>query len=243
MNDNTLILIVLLVAANLILITVVVIRSMLRRDRKRSSGSSDGAVMRRSLSAGVSSPIAPMPGSFPTTSRTDSLTGLLTANEWNRMVADEDARVNRYGHPATVVIIELDGLDRLVAVLGREVGDRVLPALADALSRNARGSDHQARLGATRFGIMLPETGEIEAINYVERVREACDLWLEASAIALHLSIGWASPGPDMSLAGAVARAHERMFAEQRRAMRLANDIAPDGPSPVPDVGGSPSLA
>ena len=117
--------------------------------------------------------------------------------EWNRIVADEDARVNRYRHPATVVIIELDGFDRLVADLGPEAGDRVLPALADTLSRNARGADHLARLGPTRFGILLPETDEIEAINYVERVREACDLWLESGAIALHLldRLGESRPG------------------------------------------------
>jgi diguanylate cyclase (GGDEF)-like protein len=243
MNDNIVTLVVLLVAVNLILITVAVIRAMLRKDRNRSDAYYDGAVMRRPLAAGVSSPISPPLGSELTSSRTDSLTGLLVVKEWNRIVADEDARVNRYRHPATVVIIELDGFDRLVANLGPDAGDRVLPALADTLSRNARGADHLARIGSTRFGILLPETDEVVAINYIERVREACDLWLESGAIALHLSIGWASPGPDSSLAVAVARAQERMFAEQRRALRLANDIDLSGPPPVHDIGGSPSLA
>jgi diguanylate cyclase (GGDEF)-like protein len=243
MNDNIAKLIIVLVAVNLILITVAVIRSMLRRDRYRSGGPHDSGVMRRPVAAGVSAPITPTIGSELTSSRTDSLTGLLVVKEWNRIIADEDARVNRYRHPATVVIIELDGFDRLVANLGREAGDRILPALADTLSRNARGADHLARIGPTRFGILLPETDEVVAINYIERVREACDLWLESGAIALHLSIGWASPGPDTSLAVAVARAQERMFAEQRRAMRLANDVELAGPPPVHDIGGSPAPA
>jgi diguanylate cyclase (GGDEF)-like protein len=242
-NDNVVSLVVVLVAVNLLLITVAVIRAMLRKDRHRSGVHYDGAVMRRSVASGVSSPIAPSLGSELSSSRTDSLTGLLVVKEWNRIVADEDARVNRYRHPATVVIIELDGFERLVANLGLEAGDRVLPALADTLSRNARGADHLARIGPTRFGILLPETDEVVAINYIERVREACDLWLESGAIALHLSIGWASPGPDSSLAVAVARAQERMFAEQRRALRLANDIEIGGPPPVHEIGGSPSLA
>ena len=190
MNQNLIILIIVLVAVNLILITVAVIRSMLRKDRYRSGGQYDGGVMRRPLAAGASSPILPTVASELTSSRTDSLTGLLVVKEWNRIVADEDARVNRYRHPATVVIIELDGFDRLVANLGKEAGDRILPALADTLSRNARGADHLARIGPTRFGILLPETDEVVAINYIERVREACDLWLESGAIALHLSIG-----------------------------------------------------
>jgi len=243
MTDNTVALIVVLVALNLILITVVVVRSMVHRNGQRSIGSPDNGVARRPVANGVSAHIAQPLASELTSSRTDSLTGLLVAKEWNRIVADEDARVNRYRHPATVVVIELDGFDRLVANLGPEAGDRVLPALADTLNRNARGADQLARIGPTRFGILLPETDEIAAINYIERVREACDLWLESGAIALHLSIGWASPGPETSLAVAVARAQERMFAEQRRATRLANDLDLAGAQPVHDLEASASPA
>ena len=243
MNENIAILIVALVAVNLILITVAVVRSMRRKDPYRSGAAYEDGVMHRPVAPGVSSPITATPGSVPATSRTDPLTGLLTLNEWNRLVADEDARVSRYRHTATVVIIELDGLDRLVATLGREAGDRVLPALADALSRNARAADHLARIGHARFGVLLPETAEVEAINFVERVRQACDLWLESGAIALHLSMGWASPGPESSLADSVDRARERMFAEQRRTERLAKDIEVDSVVPVHDIEGSPSPA
>ncbi len=243
MNQNIVILIIVLVAVNLLLITIAVVRSMLRKDVRRSGGSSDEGVMRRPVATGASSPIAVTSGSTPATSRTDPLTGLLTLNEWNRLVADEDARVSRYRHTATVVIIELDGLDRLVATLGREAGDRVLPALADTLSRNARAADHLARIGPARFGVLLPETAEVEAINFVERVRQASDLWLESGAIALHLSMGWASPGPESSLADSIDRARERMFAEQRRSQRLAMDIEVDDNVPVHDIEGSPSPA
>jgi len=243
MNQNIVILIVALVAVNLILITVAVVRSMRRKDTYGSGTAYDDGVMRRPVATDMSSLSATTPGSVPTTSRTDPLTGLLTLNEWNRLVADEDARVSRYRHTATVVIIELDGLERLVASLGRGAGDRVLPALADALSRNARAADHLARIGPSRFGVLLPETGEVEAINFVERVRQACDLWLESGAIALHLSMGWASPGPESSLADSIDRARERMFAEQRRSQRLAMDIEVDDNVPVHDIEGSPSPA
>ena len=243
MNQNIVILIVALVAVNLILITVAVVRSMRRKDSYRSGAAYADDVMRRPVAADMSSLSLPTSGSVPTSSRTDPLTGLLTLNEWNRLVADEDARVSRYRHTATVVIIELDGIERLVASLGRGAGDRILPALADALSRNARAADHLARIGPARFGVLLPETGEVEAINFVERVRQACDLWLESGAIALHLSMGWASPGPESSLADSIDRARERMFAEQRRTQRLAKDIEVDDNLPVHDIEGSPSPA
>ena len=60
--------------------------------------------------------------------RTDALTGLLLPGEWNRILADEEARIDRYGRPATVVFIELDGLDRLVGGARPGAGDRILPA-------------------------------------------------------------------------------------------------------------------
>ncbi len=90
-------------------------------------------------------------------------------------------------------------------------------AVADTLSRHARSADQLARLDVGRFGILLPETGEVEAVNYVERVRAACDLWLESGAIALKLAIGWAAPPVDGTLGDAIAVAEERVLAERER--------------------------
>ena len=150
----------------------------------------------------------------------DPLTGLRDAASFARLVALEEPRVVRYHRPATIVVLELDGLDRLVDRLGPDAGDRVVPALADTIRRQARGADVVARLGAGRFGVLLPETDEVAAINYVERVRKASGLWLESGAMALRLAIGWAGTNGDTSLTDAYRTAVERMFAELRRATR-----------------------
>jgi diguanylate cyclase (GGDEF)-like protein len=242
MNDNVLILLFILVAANLVLIAIVLIRSLMRRRREAPEGPQWTEVPERPI-AGSRGYVSPMPSETPTpSSRLDPLTGLLVTSEWNRIILDEDARNHRYGRPATVVIVELGGFDRLVNTLGREAGDRVLPAVADALRRNARAADYVARLGTGRFGVLLPETAEVEAVNYVERVRSACELWLEAGAIALELAMGWASPAADTTLVDAAAVAQERMFTELRRGIRRSNDLdLGDGPSSsMPDAEGSP---
>ena len=168
---------------------------------------------------------------------------MLLPREWNRILADEGARVSRYGRPATVVLVELDGLDRMTSTLGAEAADRVLPALADSISRHARGADHIARLGPGRFGILLPETSEVEAVNFVERIREVCELWLESGAIAMRLAIGWASPVGDGSLGDAFKDAEELMYAELRRGARRAAAADPEGASGATDLGGAPSPA
>ena len=245
MNDNELILLVILVSANVILIAIAIVRSLRRRRRLRLAGPAAAVA---TSPPGPSAGRATVPGaqgldghSMP--SRTDPLTGLLLPGEWNRIIADEDARIQRYGRPATIVIIELAGLDRLVGALGHDAGDRLLPAVADALSRNARGADHLARLGPGRFGVLLPETGEVAAVNYVERVREASELWLESGAIALRLAIGWASPTAETHLGDALVEAVERMYTELRRNTRNETDIEPDGPPSTHGFEGSPSPA
>ena len=155
--------------------------------------------------------------------RRDDLTGLIDADTFARLVADEDARVRRYERAATVVIFELDGLDRLMERLGDDAGERVVPAMADTIHRLARDADHVARLGVGRFGVLLPETDEVQAINYVERVRRACELWLESGAIALRLVVGWAGSSREQSLPEAQRLATERMYTELRRNARRAD--------------------
>ena len=161
----------------------------------------------------------------------DALTGLLSASRWARVVADEDARVRRYRRAATIVMIELDGLDRLTARLGDAAGERLVPAVADTVRRLAREADFVARLGDGRFAVLLPETDEIQAINYVERVRRTCDLWLESGAVALRLAMGWASASGDDSLQDAGRVATERMFAEIHRNARRSTDLVADAAS------------
>jgi diguanylate cyclase (GGDEF)-like protein len=147
----------------------------------------------------------------------DPLTGLDTPLAWDKDLAEETARFVRYRRPICVVVAELDGLSRLMERFGPDPARRVLPAVGDALRRNARRSDRVAHVGNGRFLALLPETDEIQAINYIERVRAACDRWLESGAVALHLAIGWASPTAVGELSTALRTAEERMYQERRR--------------------------
>lgn len=157
--------------------------------------------------------------------RFDPVTGLPTAPAWEDAVRHEEARHTRYGHASTVVIVELDRLDALAARIGRENADRLIPPVAAALRRQARGADIVTRTGRSRFQILLPETDEVQAINYVERVRHACDMWLEAAAISVRLSMGWACPTAGGTLADAVRVAEQRMHADRARHDQLRTNV------------------
>jgi hypothetical protein len=142
-----------------------------------------GQAVRADQPAGTDEPVAtdePLSGAAGTGSiiGRDPLTGLLDALSFKEVLAHEDAREQRYGRPATVVVFELDGLSKIVDRLGPNTGDRIEVALADTIARLARRADYVARLERGRYGALLPETDEVAAINYVERIRRACDLWL-----------------------------------------------------------------
>lgn len=155
---------------------------------------------------------------------TDPATGLDLAPAWSKWLDEESARIGRYGRPATIVLVEVAGLDRLAERLGSAAADRLIPPIATTMRRHARASDNIARLGPARFGALLPETDEIRAINYVERARSACDVWLEAGAVAMRLSIGWAEIGANQPVAVAVQTA-ERRLNEERQRLRPRPDL------------------
>jgi diguanylate cyclase (GGDEF)-like protein len=150
-------------------------------------------------------------------SPTDPATGLDLGPAWARWLTEEDARVQRFRRPATIVLVELSGLDRLADRLGDEAAGRLIPPIAMTMRKNARASDHLARLGPTRFGAILTETDEIRAINFVERIRSACDVWLEAGAVMLRLSVGWAEISADRPAEVALPDAEGRLYEERER--------------------------
>ena len=156
MPENVAILLAVLVAANVVLLIVVLGRTAIRRRGVAGSETrpTSSATIRPPVDAGAVGDGMATADRAP--ARRDALTGLMLPADWSRIVIDEDARFHRYGRPATVVLIELDGLERLVATLGQAAADKVLPAVGDTLRRHARGADHVARLGPGRFGVLLP---------------------------------------------------------------------------------------
>jgi diguanylate cyclase (GGDEF)-like protein len=160
----------------------------------------------------------------------DALTGLPDMSVFSRLVSDEDARIARYHRAATIVVFELDGLDRLSERLGQDAGDRIVAALADTIRRLARSADHVARVADGRFAVLLPETDEVAAINYVERVRRACELWLDTGAIALRLAIGWAGTTGETSMTDVQRIATDRMYTELRRGGRRGDGAETPAP-------------
>lgn len=227
-NPDTLLAIIFLaVAANLIVGGAVLaaprLRSLVRAndpdptfavpDRLPRGGFTAGGRPEGRPAIGVFGPMPPLVA--------DPGTGPDLAASWTRWLLEEDSRVRRYRHPATIVLIEIDGLEQLIDRLGADAADRLIPPIAATLRRYARETDRIARLGDRGFGVLLAETDEVQAINFVERVRTTCDLWLASGAIALRLAMGWAEANPGRTIEVALGMAQDRLNVERRRHGRL----------------------
>ena len=147
---------------------------------------------------------------------TDILTGTDGPRMWDRVVLSESARTRRYKRPVTVAVAEVIGLDGLGGLWGIDVAERALASCARRLAREIRTSDHVARIETARFGILLPETNEVAAINFVERARQACEQELAPFGDRVRIGFGWASPPPKGDVADAI----------QIAVRRLADDLA-----------------
>lgn len=144
----------------------------------------------------------------------DPFTGLGGPDLWRRTLVTEIARSDRYRRALTVVAVEVHGVDEVAQSFGLEAARHVLHETAQALQRASRGSDTCTRIRPARFGVLLVETDEILAINFVERVREDLPRRLPGESDGLRLGFGWASPRPGESADGLVRRAATRLMVE-----------------------------
>jgi diguanylate cyclase (GGDEF)-like protein len=141
---------------------------------------------------------------------TDLMTTLYNRRAWDRLLDREEERCRRYGHPAYVIAVDLDGLKRVNDALGHAAGDDLIIRAAGALRRAARESDVVARIGGDEFVILAVECDRAGADAIVARLRAAL---AEAQVSA---SIGMAPRAPVGGLAAAEAMADQRMYEEKR---------------------------
>ncbi len=144
----------------------------------------------------------------------DPLTGLEGPDYWQRVLVAEVTRALRYGRPLTVVMVELTGVAGMIDQWGADVARVAVHEAAGCLRRTSRSSDHCTRIGPTRFGIVLTETDEIAAINFVERVRESGPGLMPETGDGLAFCFGWASPKLGEAPESTVQRARRRLDAE-----------------------------
>ena len=104
---------------------------------------------------------------------TDHLTGLANRRRFERQLEREVSRTLRYGHPFSLLMIDIDNFKSINDTHGHEAGDEVLKRLARCLQEGTRGIDLAARIGGEEFGVILTETELAGGLELAERLRLA----------------------------------------------------------------------
>jgi diguanylate cyclase (GGDEF)-like protein len=101
---------------------------------------------------------------------TDDVTGLPDERGFSLRIEEEMARCRRFGHPLSVVLLDLDDFASVNGDLSRQDADETLRGVAQILLKGSRAVDIVSRLGVDEFAILLVETSRGGAEVYAERI-------------------------------------------------------------------------
>lgn len=119
----------------------------------------------------------------------DQLTGLLNRREFDRILAAELKRGQRFERPLSLALIDIDHFKRVNDTYGHVVGDQVLRHVSDLVVRHARGVDFVARYGGEELAVVMVETDASRAREILERIaRAVADLPLCAGGVTVPIT-------------------------------------------------------
>jgi diguanylate cyclase (GGDEF)-like protein len=108
-------------------------------------------------------------------SNTDHLTGVSNRRHFVPLLRQEISRAQRFRHPFSLLILDIDFFKNINDTHGHPTGDVVICALADICRTTGRTVDIVARLGGEEFAILLLEVQQPEAMIVAERLRAAVE--------------------------------------------------------------------
>jgi diguanylate cyclase len=153
-------------------------------------------------------------------SLTDDLTGLPNRRAFMRRLQDEVGRVQRYGNPLTLALIDLDGFKAVNDKFGHAAGDEVLRVFSGEILSIFRHHDLVARYGGEEFAVLLPNThieGALRALRKVQKRAEETSFQQGGSTLPLpSFSAGLSLYRPGETPENFIQRADHAMYRAKR---------------------------
>jgi len=101
----------------------------------------------------------------------DPLTELYNRRYFALRIDEEVKRHTRFGHPLSLVVLNVDHFAKLNAEQGRAAADEVLTEVARLLVKHSRSFTIIARRDGDDFAALLANTPKAGAVTYAQRIR------------------------------------------------------------------------
>lgn len=152
----------------------------------------------------------------------DGLTGVMNRKYFVIRLREEISRYDRYRHPFSLLLLDVDKLKRINDKFGHQSGDKALCYLAAATVKSLRPTDGIARFGGDEFAVILSETGADEALISAERIidstRQNKVIIDQVNSINISISIGISNFPADASSEDEIFSAADKALYEAKKA-------------------------
>ncbi|AGF53070.1 sll0048 [Synechocystis sp. PCC 6803] len=135
----------------------------------------------------------------------DGTTGFYSLSGWEKLLASEEIRCQKFGFPVSVIIVEVEAAEPK----GEEpINDLILQRAAKIIKTVCRQDDFCARIGEREFAILCIECH----ISQADFIRERLALGFEQGKITADIGIGERSPEKGLldAMETAKSAAHEQ---------------------------------
>lgn len=106
---------------------------------------------------------------------TDGLTEVFNHRYFQERMDEEIKRAERYHHPLSLIVLDIDYFKKYNDTYGHPRGDIVLKGIARILTDVTREVDIVARYGGEEFVIILPETERSDAMAVARKIRKGVE--------------------------------------------------------------------
>ncbi|MBC7879497.1 MAG: diguanylate cyclase [Anaerolineales bacterium] len=149
--------------------------------------------------------------------RTDVLTEVTNRRHFFELAEIEYERFKRYGHPLTIMLLDVDHFKQVNDNFGHLAGDHVLKHIASECRKALRVTDIFARYGGEEFICLLVEANQEAALETAERIRkniESSMLEFDGQKIRVTVSIGqiFAQNNTDLKLDNLIDQADKALY-------------------------------
>jgi diguanylate cyclase (GGDEF)-like protein len=152
----------------------------------------------------------------------DSLTGLYNREYFQEAIDREILRGQRYQHPLSLILFDIDQFKVINDTHGHHCGDMVLKQLGHMVLQGTRRTDMVVRYGGEEFAILLPETNLSNAVLKAEACRTlvgAHEFDADGHVLRLTISAGVAActPTNDMTADDLIRAADLALYRSKRQ--------------------------